>query len=137
MHARFRAVLLAVATLPGLAAANSASAERSVPPSIVFPVENVPTLDAPETIEPFAGPALPSAALERVTGREDVAQLAQSDHTATVTENSIGDNSVTGDVGVTDSAFQNLSGLSVININTGNNVAVNAAINLNISLTPQ
>ena len=31
-------------------------------------------------------------------------------------------------------AFQNMSGLSILNVNTGNNVAINAALNVNISL---
>ena len=83
----------------------------------------------------FAGPVADDV-LQAVAGREDVTQIAQADQAATVTRNSVGDNSATGEVRISDNAFQNLSGLSVLNVNTGNNVAINASMNVNISLLP-
>ena len=74
--------------------------------------------------------------LKAVTGREDLAQVAQAEQSAVVSRNSVSGQSVTGSVRIDDNAFQNLSGLSVINANTGNNVAINAAMNVNISLSP-
>lgn len=74
--------------------------------------------------------------LRKVAGREDVVQAAQANLRAGVSNNSIGDNAVTGQAKIDGNAFQNMSGLSILNINTGNNVAINAAMNVNISITP-
>ena len=46
------------------------------------------------------------------------------------------DNVATGDVRIDAQAFQNLQGLSLLNVNTGNNVSMNSAMNVNISITP-
>ena len=86
--------------------------------------------------EPFAGAAVADATLGTVAGREDTAQLATATQSAGVARNSVGDNVTTGDARISDNAFQNLSGLSVINVNTGNNVAINAAMNVNIAVHP-
>ena len=80
-------------------------------------------------------PALAGESLAGIAGREDVNQVVNARNVATVASNSVGNNSQTGVVSISDNAFENLSGLSVININTGNNVAVNAAINVNISFS--
>lgn len=84
----------------------------------------------------FDAPPISDADLKALAGREDVNQTAQSNSNATVSRNSIGANSVTGNARVDGQAFQNVSGLSIVNINTGNNVAINAAMNVNISITP-
>ena len=84
----------------------------------------------------FAVEALPDDTLQANAGREDINLIAQADLNASVSKNSIGNNSVTGDVKIADNAFQNLSGLSVLNLNTGNNVAINASMNVNISINP-
>ena len=76
------------------------------------------------------------ATLKTLAGREDVNQLTQSNNTATVSRNSVGDNSRTGEARIDGQAFQNLSGLSLVNVNTGNNVAINAAMNVNIAINP-
>lgn len=84
----------------------------------------------------FDVPAVEDVALKSIAGRQDVNQAAQSESNATVTRNSIGNNSVTGTASVDGQAFQNLSGLSLVNINTGNNVAINSAMNVNIAINP-
>lgn len=84
----------------------------------------------------FAGSAVSESALQASAGREDVTQLSQADLQAEVAGNSVGDNAVTGTAQIDGNAFQNMSGLSILNINTGNNVAINAAMNVNISITP-
>lgn len=73
-------------------------------------------------------------ALGRVAGREDVNQLAFSQQTNNVSNNNVGNNSTTGAVQIDGNAFQNLTGLSVISANSGNNVAINSALTVNISL---
>ena len=85
---------------------------------------------------PFAAPALAEDALGAVAGREDTNQTALANLNAGVSNNSVGANSSTGDATISDNAFQNLSGLSILNVNTGNNVAINAAMNVTISISP-
>lgn len=84
----------------------------------------------------FDGAALAPDQLRRIAGREDSAQAAIAVQTAGVSRNSVGDHVATGDAQIADNAFQNMSGLSILNVNTGNNVAINAAMNVTISLTP-
>ncbi|MEJ5976714.1 hypothetical protein WG901_08715 [Novosphingobium sp. PS1R-30] len=86
---------------------------------------------------PFGESAIDDGALHRIAGREDLNQLSYAEQVAGVTKNSIGDNSTTGSAQISDNAFQNLSGLSILNVNTGNNVAINAAMNVNISFNAQ
>lgn len=84
----------------------------------------------------FAAEALDEAALGAIAGREDTRQAALANQTAGVSQNSVGDNVRTGDARIDGQAFQNMSGLSVLNVNTGNNVAINAAMNVTIALAP-
>ena len=85
---------------------------------------------------PFqARAAVGDETLGAIAGREDTQQAATADQVAGVSRNTVGDNSRTGDARISDSAFQNMQGLSILNVNTGNNVAINAAMNVNISLT--
>ena len=83
--------------------------------------------------DPFAAP-VSDTTLQTMAGREDVSQITQANQAATVSKNSVGDNSATGEVRIADNAFQNMSGLSLLNVNTGNNVAINASMNVNISI---
>ena len=87
---------------------------------------------------PFGGAATPVdiATLDRIHGRADLNQIAEANHVAAVSDSSVSGNSVTGAVAIDGNAFQNLSGLSIVNANTGNNVAINASMNVNIALLP-
>ncbi len=85
---------------------------------------------------PFGSAALDDSKLQAIAGREDTRQAATADQAASVSNNSVGDNVRTGDARISDNAFQNMSGLSILNVNTGNNVAINAAMNVNISIQP-
>jgi hypothetical protein len=76
------------------------------------------------------------AALGAVAGREDTRQTSLANQTAGVSRNTVGDNVTTGGAQISGNAFQNMSGLSILNVNTGNNVAVNAAMNVNIAINP-
>ena len=73
--------------------------------------------------------------LGSAAGRANVGAIAQAEQNNEVTHNSVGANSVTGAVQIDGNAFQNLSGLAVISANSGNNVAINSAMNVNISLS--
>jgi len=84
------------------------------------------------------GSALSESDLSAIAGREDRGTLiAQADQRNTVQNNSVTGNSVTGTVTIDGQAFSNLSGLAVISANSGNNVAINSAMNVVINLGPQ
>jgi hypothetical protein len=86
---------------------------------------------------PFAAnKAASTEVLDRATTREDISQVATSAQTSTVSGNSVNGDSVTGDIAFSDNAFQNASGLTVINANSGNNVSMNASLNVNIVMAP-
>lgn len=77
------------------------------------------------------------AALGRIAGREDTGtQIAIANQRNTVSGNSVVGQSVTGSVTIDGNAFQNLQGLAVISANSGNNVAINSAMNVTINLAP-
>lgn len=85
---------------------------------------------------PFDADTLDEAALGAIAGRADTRQSALAEQNAGVAHNSVGDNVRTGDARIDGQAFQNMSGLSVLSVNTGNNVAINAAMNVTIALAP-
>ncbi len=92
----------------------------------------------PEAAAFDTGAVLAETDLGAIAGREDHGiQVASADQRNTVQNNSVTGNSVTGSVSLDGQAFQNLSGLAVINANSGNNVAMNSAMNVVINLAPQ
>ena len=101
----------------------------------------VPTSGPAETVAPGPEAAFETAAaldegdLGSVAGRADVgAQIAIADQRNVVSNNSVTGNSTTGGVTIDGNAFQNLQGLAVISANSGNNVAINSAMNVTINL---
>lgn len=74
--------------------------------------------------------------LSKLRAREDLVQIANSEQVASVSDSSVSGDVDTGASTFSDS-FQNVSGLTVVNANTGNNVAINGSIVVNISITPQ
>ena len=90
-----------------------------------------------QTESPFAAatPVQP-ADLAKVTGRDDTSLLIRANNTSTVSNNSVNGHSQTGTVSFDGQAFGNLAGLSLVSANTGNNVSINASLNLNVSIRP-
>jgi len=85
-----------------------------------------------ETESPFAASrATDDAALGRATAREDLSVISETTQTSTVTNGTV-TGTTSGDINFTDNAFQNATGLTVINANSGNNVAMNASITVNV-----
>ena len=85
---------------------------------------------------PFASAPVDDAELGKATGREDIHQLTKAELQAGVANNSINGDSTTGTINIDGQSFQNMSGLSVLNANTGNNVAINSSMQVNVALTP-
>lgn len=85
-----------------------------------------------------AAAAIVEAELGKVTGREDTgAMIANATQRNTVSNNSVIGTSTTGTVRIDGNAFQNLQGLAVISANSGNNVAMNSAMNVTVNLAPR
>ncbi|PTQ13155.1 hypothetical protein CLG96_03225 [Sphingomonas oleivorans] len=98
---------------------------------------NAPAAIEAEQASPFAeATPISTRQLGMVTGQADLAQEIRAQNNSTVSRNVVSGNSVTGTINFDDQAFQNLNGLSVLNANTGNNVAINASMNVNVSLQP-
>lgn len=90
-----------------------------------------------EAAAPFVqAEKLSTGALAGVTGRDDIAMAVRANNDATVSRNSVGAGSVTGTINFGQDAFGSLSGLSVLSANTGNNVAINSSLNVNVSIRP-
>jgi len=135
MRTLFVSLILA---LPLACGGVSASAQQE-PAVVPYDAEAIPPdqairVEVPAT--PFAKSAVDDRSLGAIAGRENTRQVALNEQSAAVSRNTVGDNSVTGDARVDDNAFQNMSGFSILNINTGNNVAINAAMTVNISIQP-
>lgn len=112
-------------------ATSPAAAEEKVAP---HPASTTIKMEASAGI--FGAKAVSEATLQTIAGREDTTQISQAELAAGVSQNSVGDNATTGNATIDGNAFQNMSGLSILNVNTGNNVAINAAMNVNISISP-
>lgn len=126
-----RRTIHALSLIGGLAVAAPAMAQEQTSAAPAAPT--APAANA------FAGDAaLAETDLGAIAGREDRGtQIAAADQRNTVSNNSVTGNSVTGSVTIDGQAFSNLSGLAVINANSGNNVAINSAMNVVINLGPQ
>jgi len=128
----FKVVRIALLAAVAIPSAVEAQIQAPAPASTeVAPIEAAP-LEA--AASPFGGEAVADDTLQAIAGREDTNQIAQSQQAATVTRNSVGDNVRTGDAKIEGQAFQNLSGLAILNVNTGNNVAINAAMNVTVAI---
>ena len=85
---------------------------------------------------PFDKAPVADKTLGTVTGKGDNTQGVLATNTATVNGNQVVGNSTTGVITIDGNAFQSLNGLAVINANTGNNVAINASLNVNVAIHP-
>lgn len=109
-----------------------AIAQDEAQPAAVRPLAIAAT--SPD-MDMFGTAPLPDAILAATTGREKNNWMsASSNNSAIVGNNKVGDNSITGDVNVKDAAFQNVSGISMVNFNTGNNSSINAAMSVNLQI---
>lgn len=85
---------------------------------------------------PFDVEAVDENELGAIAGREDVGMANLSNQTSNVRNNSVNGNSVTGTISFDDQALQNMSGLALVNANTGNNVSMNSSMMVNIAVAP-
>lgn len=95
---------------------------------------------APTPAEPIGAFAaetrLDLETLHDETARADTKQAATANQAAGVSQNSVVGNSATGGITLDGQSFQNMSGMTIVNANSGNNVAINSSLNVNIRFTP-
>lgn len=75
-----------------------------------------------------------NAQLSTVTGQSDLSQVIRAQNTGVVSGNSVNGPSETGTISFDSNSFQGLNGLSVLSANTGNNVAINSSLNVNVAI---
>lgn len=84
---------------------------------------------------PFGGAGVvDEKALRAVSGMANLQQHANANNSSVVAGNTVEGQSVTGEIAFDGQAFHNLHGLSILTANTGNNVSINAAMNVNVSI---
>lgn len=133
------AFVLAADSRPDAGSLDLGSLDASAPlqlamPDALSPGGMVDTF-APQDAALFAGAAVSESVLAETHGREQVNWLhAISENSAIVANNEVGNNSVTGTVNVSDHAFQNVSGIAMVNFNTGNNSSINAGMSINLQI---
>lgn len=88
-----------------------------------------------EPLGPFgAAKAVEGSALQAASGMANLQQIANANNSSVVAGNSVNGQSVTGQIAIDGQSFQNMNGLSILTANTGNNVSINAAMNVNVSI---
>lgn len=87
--------------------------------------------------QPFASVApVAGGDLAAITGRADTAMEVRANNTSAVSHNAVIGQSETGTISFDAASFQNMTGLSVLSANTGNNVSINASLNVNVAIHP-
>ena len=114
-----RTALHAIAAIGGLLLTPPALAQADQPSMVAAP------FGAATAVEPEQ--------LGAIAGQADLQQVVTAQNKAEVSRNSVSGNSVTGTIGL-GSSFENMNGLSVLNANTGNNVAINSSLNVNVAI---
>jgi len=120
------------AAQPGLAASPSAP--------IVSPEETSPRDAKPQfgNDAPFASAAVvEETKLADITGMADVnviEQAANVRNTSTITGNIINGDPTTGTISFDGGSFGAFNGLALVSANTGNNVSINSAMNVNVAI---
>lgn len=90
-----------------------------------------------ESALPFGDAAkVGGAELAKTIGSADLSMVIAAKNSSNVSNNVISGGAVTGGISFDQAALSNLSGLSVLSANTGNNVAINSSLNLNVAIRP-
>ncbi|WP_156681118.1 hypothetical protein [Sphingomonas profundi] len=85
---------------------------------------------------PFAATSVSNDELGAIAGKTDLNMVVDARNTSEVSHNSVSGSSVTGTIRFDGSSFADLHGLSVLSANTGNNVSINASLNVNVAIRP-
>ena len=129
------APLIAGCTIMSCTAASASPAEEASAATVAeIALADLGTSAPLASASPFdkTGP-VEEGALSTVTGMANLQQYASANNTSVVAGNSVNGHSITGEISIDGQSFQNLNGLSILTANTGNNVSINAAMNVNVS----
>ncbi|TCM16118.1 hypothetical protein EDF56_108106 [Novosphingobium sp. PhB165] len=142
-------ILLAGVFVPGLLHAAPAFASddpgqpnAAAPDTPIAQLNAAPDLTLPEpkigTDAPFgSATVVDEAKLADITGMADVKvqeQTANANNISTISGNIINGDPTTGTISFDGGAFGAFNGLALINTNTGNNVSINSAMNVNVAI---
>ncbi|WP_395397059.1 hypothetical protein WBP07_30815 [Novosphingobium sp. BL-8A] len=127
---------------PAFAADEAAQPGPAASPSapIVSPEETSPRDAKPQfgNDAPFASAAVvEETKLADITGMADVnviEQAANVRNTSTITGNIINGDPTTGTISFDGGSFGAFNGLALVSANTGNNVSINSAMNVNVAI---
>ena len=124
--------LAAIAT-PAIAAPPAAAPISTAPSATMIAVPSA-------TPSPFAAAsAVPDDILSGAHAKANLSlidQIASVQNSSNVAGNTINGDFSTGVVSIASDAFAGTTGLTMFNINTGNNVAINASMNVNVAIQP-
>ena len=119
-----------------IASLSAACIAALAPMAQADPDPAVPVAEAAAPASPFGDAhAVDGAALQAVAGMANLQQFANANNNSVVAGNSVNGHSITGEIAIDGQAFQNMNGLSILTANTGNNVSINAAMNVNVSIS--
>ena len=88
-------------------------------------------------LPPFGISPVTERTLSDIAGKAGDPLQIIADNRSVVADNHIVGNVATGGVSIDGNAFQGLNGLAIVNANTGNNVAINASLNVNVAISPR
>ena len=126
------AVGLAVLGLVGwapAAAADTVERPAVAPLSAAAPIRPGPTFQVAQIAD--------DGLLAAVAGKADVQQIDQEanvQNSSTVSGNTINGDFSTGTIAIGGTSFDGFNGLALFNVNTGNNVAINASMTVNVAI---
>lgn len=135
-------ILMAGIVIPGLlyaAPAIASEGSKSVTsPGDTALQQDIVSPGSPVAEAPFSGSSVvDDMTLAAAKGMADVKvidQAANVRNTSTVSGNIINGDPTTGTISIDGASFGNFNGLALVNANTGNNVSINSAMNVNVAI---
>ncbi len=82
----------------------------------------------------FGGPVVSETDLASANGREGINIMDATTRNVSQIANNTVENSPSGQISVSESAFQNVSGISIISINSGATASINSAMSVNLQI---
>ncbi|MET0588360.1 MAG: hypothetical protein ABWZ75_07525 [Novosphingobium sp.] len=135
-------IFMAGIIIPGLlyfapAIASEVSKPVTSPADAAVP-QDVASPDSMSPEMPFVGTAVvDDTTLEAAKGMADlkvIDQTVNAKNTATVSGNIINGDFTTGTISIDGASFGNFNGMALVTANTGNNVSINSAMNVNVAI---
>lgn len=123
---------------PGIAAEGPNPIDDAIAQQVIEAPDGVLPEPGLKTETPFAGSSVvDDTTLAAAKGMADVKvidQAANVRNTSNVSGNIINGDPTTGTISIDGASFGNFNGLALVNANTGNNVSINSAMNVNVAI---